>query len=371
MTAKQTLVMLFAAVLFLSVSLAASVRADVYTVSAIEIEAEASSAFEAQRQALQDGQTRAAQLLIERMTLAEDRFEAGMEPIDSETAAGLIAGIQISDEQRTATLYRARLSVSFDPRALRTFFNMRGLAYVESQGDPVLVVPVFDSESGPQIFDNDWYSAWTDGGFENALTPFIVVDDQFDAFDTSDILRRNETVLREMAEHYGVSNIAIALGLQQGDIIRAGGELITFEPPAAGGLDALLESDFNGIDPIEPQMSSAALQAVTANDFLTAAQRIVEQSEDVWKREAVVRSTQTGTISVTVFYRNFRQWRSLQGILAGASLVQTARLDAISPSGATMTVTHRGSIDQVRAELAARGAVLDSDSELGWTVQAR
>jgi hypothetical protein len=36
-----------------------------------------------------------------------------------------------------------------------------------------------------------------------------------------------------------------------------------------------------------------------------------------------------------------------------------------------MTLIHRGSLDQVRAELAARGASLEEDADLGWTVRSR
>jgi len=81
-------------------ALAAPAFASPYTVAGIEIDAEANTAFDAQRAALAQGQTRAARILIERLTLAQDRMEAQLPTLDPDTAAQLIAGLQISDEQR-------------------------------------------------------------------------------------------------------------------------------------------------------------------------------------------------------------------------------------------------------------------------------
>ena len=195
-----------------------------------------------------------------------------------------------------------------------------------------------------------------------------------DFVDTLSILRRDEATLRALADEYGVQTIALALGLNQNGFARAGGELISFSVPddaVEGDLDSAESNPFAVVDPQPASMITTPLITVTADDFHSAARRILEQSEDQWKRQAVVRSTETEELPLVVLYQSFREWLGLQDSLAGASLVTSARLDAISPSGAAMTVTYRGSIDQVRSELSARGMVLEEDADLGWVIRTR
>ena len=60
-------------------------------------------------------------------------------------------------------------------------------------------------------------------------------------------------------------------------------------------------------------------------------------------------------VRVTVLYGGIGEWRSLQDALTGASLVEAARLDAMSRDGALMTVNFRGAREQLISELAEKG----------------
>lgn len=335
---------------------AAPAMASPYTVSGVEIDAEASSAFEAQRAALARGQTRAAQMLVERLTLPQDRMEAQLPPMDPDTAAQLIAGLQISDEQRSSTRYRAQVSVQFDPRAVRRYLTGMGIPFVESQAEPVLVVPVLDTPSGPQIFGGPWYEAWLEGGYANALTPMVALGARTDSAGDPVGARLvspgglDQTALRALADAYDVDAVAVIRARSSAGSVRAGGELVRFTDEGAVS------------DPIASQ---------TVNGFSQAAGAIVREREEAWKRQAVVRGGETAELEITLLFNSLREWRALQNAVAGASLIQNARLDALSRTGAAMTITHRGARDQVRAELAARGAEFSEEPDLGWTVRPR
>lgn len=338
---------------------AAPAFASPYTVAGVEIDAEANTAFEAQRTALAQGQTRAARVLMERLTLAEDRMESQLPPMDADTAAQLIAGLQISDEQRSSTRYRARITVEFDPRAVRSYLSNMQTPFVESQAAPVLVVPVLDRADGGQIWSGPWYEAWLDGGYGNALTPMIALGSQTaGGSGLQGLLTPREALalepgpLRALAEAYGVDAVAVIRARSSDGAVRAGGEIVRF-------------NDL-GADPVVEPIASQIV-----NGFGEAARSVVRERETAWKRQAVVRGGESAELEITFLYGSLREWRALQGAVAGASLIENARLDALSRTGAAMTITHRGAREQLRAELAARGADFSEDPELGWTVRRR
>ncbi|MEQ8404382.1 MAG: DUF2066 domain-containing protein [Oceanicaulis sp.] len=352
----------FAAAAFALVlcALAAPAFASPYTVSGVEIDAEADSAFVAQRNALARGQTRAAEILINRLTLAEDRMEAQFPPMDPDTAAQLIAGLQIADEQRSATRYRASVTVEFDPRAVRNYLSGLQVPFVESQAAPVLVVPVLD-DGGAQIFRGPWYEAWLNGGYANALTPMIALGSRRGPggaplgrglIGPGEALALDEPALRALADAYGVDAVAVIRARSSAGAVRAGGDLVRFGGAEGGPV----------IEPVPSQI---------VNGFAQAADAVVAQRQEAWKRQAVVRGGESAQLEVTILFNSLREWRSLQRAVAGASLIENARLDALSKTGAAMTITHRGAREQLRAELAARGADFSEDTELGWTVRRR
>lgn len=333
-------------------ALAGAALAQPFTVKNVAIDATAGSATEAQRQAMSDGQLRAALLLIERLTLPEDRIDLDPSLIDADTAAMLIAGLQIANEQRSATRYRGDLTVEFDRRALGQFFNALEIPYVESPASPVLVVAVSDEGAGPTL-SGAWAQAWAQGAFETSLTPLNVYDagQAGDLLSVSAALSMNEDALRMAAQLYGVDAVAVITARSGAGAVRTGGNLMRFTD--AGAL-------------VEPLPSVSAF-----GGYGEAAQRFVTERELAWKRAAVVRDSVEAELSVTVLYGSLREWRGLQRAVAGAALVQDARLDALSRRGAAMTLIHRGSLDQVQAELSARGASLEEDADLGWTVRSR
>lgn len=342
-------------------ALAAPAFASPYTVAGIEIDAEANTAFDAQRAALAQGQTRAARILIERLTLAQDRMEAQLPTLDPDTAAQLIAGLQISDEQRSSTRYRARIAVDFDPRQVRNYLTGRELPFVESQAEPVLVVPVMDGPDGAQIFSGPWYDAWLDGGYANSLTPMIALGSRTGLdggpvgrgiISASQALSLDARALRDLAQAYDVDNVAVIQVRSSSGGVRAAGDLVRFNAGEDG-----------------PEIESIPSQIV--NGYADAARAIVREREETWKRQAVVRGGDSAQLEITLLFNSLREWRALQSAVAGASLIENARLDALSRTGAAMTITHRGAREQVRSELAARGAEFSEDSELGWTVRPR
>ncbi len=441
--------------------------ADPYTVTGVPVDATADNAADAQRMALEQGQRAAAQRLIDRLTLPQDRegpppqsgFDearpapqseqlrqraieqyglseaeaaalvvaeasdgavlldeqgerleiapvwdgTGLPPVSADEAAAMIAGLEIGREQRSATRYIAELTVSFDRRAVAAYFDRYDVPHVQSQARPVLVVPVLSEAGGDKVWEGEWYEAWKAGGFAHALAPMIALGSRTERLEAGpinsapeggaetgregtslldaplsetadawieeapvdrvieqplgrDVLTASEALaletapLRELAELYGVSQVAVIAAARTRTGVRAQGVLV----------------DLAGEEPLYEDVA-----AVGAPGFPEAARLIVESRETDWKERAVVRDRSTGMLQVTVLFGRLEEWLGLRTDIAAAALVTNARLDALSRQGAVMTLTHRGGIDQLRGELAERGVFLEEREALGWTAQRR
>ena len=353
----------FLAALCLSLASLSSAQADdPYTITGVAIDATASNALEAYQQALQQGQREAARRLVRRLTLAEDRVDT---PLDlqphmdeyGETQPGftlsdaiiaeMISGLEIRNEQRSATRYLAELDVGFHPRSVARVMEAYGVPFVESQSRPMLVLPVYEAESGFLLWENNpWRAAWRQN-FSNALTPTVTPARA--AITARQALELDETALLDLARAQGVNRIAVLRAGERGGARRFGGYLLEVLP------DGTLAVETWG-----PQ--------TIYGDWDAGARDFVADREEAWKVQSIVRDGEETELRVTVMYSGLPEWRRLQQALTRASLVQNAQLDALSRDGARMTVSYRGAFEQLVSELAERGATLEEHPGLGWVV---
>lgn len=359
----------FLAALCLTVAASLSAWADdPFTVSDVAIDATADNALEAQTAAMRRGQAAAARILIERLTLAEDRYGTPLDftphmnedgqmvvenALDDMLVAEMISGLQIANEQRSATRYLATIDVSFDPRVVERVLTGFGVPFVEAQARPTLVLPVYE-QAGQFILwrDNPWRSAWLGQDFSSALTPMFVPTDEASRSLVSAraALSLHEDGLRQLAAMHSVSRIAILRAQERDGVRRFGGYYVTLPP--------------NGEMTVETWGPETVF-----GGWSNAAQSFVYSREDAWKQQSIVRDGEEQEMRVTVIYSGIGEWHSLRDMLTGASLVADARLDALSRDGALMTVNYRGDLSQLTTELAERGAALEEHPGVGWIVR--
>ncbi|WP_019962081.1 DUF2066 domain-containing protein [Woodsholea maritima] len=334
-----------------------------FAVSGVRIDARAETATAAQTAAMAEGQRQAAERLIERLTLAEDRMMADLPPLDRASAASMVAGLQIANEQRSATRYIADLSVNFDRRAVSAYLNNNRLPFVEAQARPTLVIPVLQRDGAAYVWAGPWFDVWQRMNFANALTPVRTLGRQVSedqaplgrALLTNEAaMRGDEGVLREVARLYGVDQIALLVARESEGYVRVAGQILTFSA-----------------DPEIPPQRESMGDLAGPGGYDEAAKRFVAAREHAWKEASIVRDLSESEMEVSVLFTSLTQWRDLQTAIAGASLVRDARLDAISRDGAVMTLTYRGARGQLESVLRERGAVLSEEGDLGWTVRAR
>ena len=144
------------AALSLSFSAASADTRAIYTISNISVDEEAQNTRQAEAEAFATAKVEGLQRLVRKITLPEDRDGIGNSFYSYATANELASAVDVDNEKRSSTVYRADLSVVFNPVRVRSRLQQLGVPYVDRQSPPSLIVPV--SEDNAEL--EDWREAW-------------------------------------------------------------------------------------------------------------------------------------------------------------------------------------------------------------------
>ncbi len=142
-----------------AVPVAAQVR-NLFIVEDVRVDETAENAEAAREKAITAGERRAFELLLERITAPEDRARLAA---PAQTAIeSLIKDFWISEEKASRVRYIAVLNFNFRPQPVRDFLRRNGVSFVTQPAPPAAIVPVFRSEAGLLLWeeDNPWRAAW-------------------------------------------------------------------------------------------------------------------------------------------------------------------------------------------------------------------
>ena len=113
----------------------AQAAADVFQVSAIPVDATAADAVAAREQALRQGQIEGMRRLLRRLVPAEDYGR--LPAVGPGEIERYVQNFEIADERVASDQYLARLTVRYDPDAVRELLQARGLPYAEAASMPL------------------------------------------------------------------------------------------------------------------------------------------------------------------------------------------------------------------------------------------
>lgn len=304
-----------------------------YTVKDIKVSERGENVIEAQQAAFATARRIGAQRLIERITLAETRAEAGGVAIDTELAQTLAAAVDVQEETRGGGRYVATLSVVLNPQAIRTYLRGRNIAYIDTQAPASLLVPV-----ASQSALRDWYKAWGTRD-DGKLAPYITARSAYPSSAT-------------WGEIQGEVGTARA---RRGIIAKLngapGGYAVTLSVLTAGGREELGTTQ-------------------TTRTLEDAVNLATERLDDIWRRQAIISSNSARTLSeATVLYTSLPEWTTLRSQLPRSPLVTDFQVKAVSSDGAVVKFAYAGEADKLAAELRQRGIEL-SQTEIGWVMRS-
>lgn len=293
--------------------------ADPFTVVGVPVDATADTVIAAQTEAIQDGQLRAAKIMLERLTLDSERAVKPLPEMDAEMVGKLIRALEINNERRSANRYLGDVSVAFNPREVQSFLQDRGLTMMSSQARERLIVPV-----GSKAFT----IALANAKYAHALTPLKPSG-------LSEISTPDSARLEAIAAQFGTQQILLV------EELSASSAQVT---------DIALDTGFRNAF------------TVVGSDIGDA---VIERLESEWKAANVTTSTADVTSVVSILYESHSEWQRLQRAINTSSQIKDARLDGISKDGALMTVTYGGDMSRLTSELRGKGVDVRQDPDIG------
>lgn len=318
---------------------------DPFTVSGVKVEATGNNAIEAKSTAVSEGQLRAAQILLNRLTLPSQR--AGkFDNLAPEDILPMIRSLNVSNEKRSTRRYLGDVSVGFSPTEVQKYLSAKGLTMMSSQSEKRLVVPVL---SGSPLWSaNDWQKIWGSSAFQNSLTPVEVIEPNrgnSNLISAAQAASGDMTALKRLGDFFGVRRILVANA-----------------SPGPGAVNVRISDVeiFSG--------NRRDLGTISGADYGDAAWQVISRLEDEWKQTNVTLASSAVTTSVSILYGSHEDWQWLQGVINNSAQIQGARLDALSKDGALMSLTYGGDMERLKNELSYKGVELRQDPRLGTII---
>jgi len=301
--------------------------ADPFTVAGIAVDATGETPIEAQTLAIRDGQARAANILLERLTVEGERLAKGTVPVSEDNAAKMIRAMEIDNEKRSATRYLGDITVAFNPSAMQAYLQQAGLTMISSQSRDRLVLPLSNGRIDPESV---WFQAWEKSGAQHALTPIRALS--ADQAASIPLTALDMNLLKQVGASFGVQQILIA-------------------------------DDFGGyVKVTDIALDSGQSQEFSINGGPLA---VISKLETDWKQASVNVASSAVEMPVSILYSSQSEWLRLKEAINGSAQIQDARLDALSKDGALMTITYGGDINRLRNELSFKGVDVREDPALG------
>jgi hypothetical protein len=360
-------VLAFLGALIVLAGLAAPASADVFTVRGVEVDVNAANASESRRQAIAAGQLEAAQRLIERLTREADRFNAP--PLDAARAARLVAGFNIDEERLIGgTRYVGRLTVEFDPGAVRNLLEAYEVPYVLSTARPAVVVPLWRENGEMRLWQNNpWLEVWAAAGASDELIPVITPSGDFmdlSAVTAEQAARVDLGALERLASNYGAVRALIVLAEPAG----AAPQPVEGEAAVPDAETLLVRAQMIGVD-FSQGGDVTEYGTVGTGPAVEIARQSASMLQEDWKAQVFVSEPYLSDLEVSVLFNSLAEWSRLQYIIGGEPLVQDAQLEALTNDGASMHIEHRGRIEQLELVLREQGAEL-FETRQGWIISA-
>lgn len=341
-------------------ALAASRSQDeLFTVSDIWVNKTDSDPGQARDTAIADGEIRAFPMLLRRLTLASDHARLPM-PDEAEILA-MVTGFEVDDEYVAPMRYAGRLTVSFNPVAVRNLLEANGLTLAEASPRPILVLPVMEGTGSGAVnasnasnasnssnssnagwFDdnNPWRQAWRTARQKGVLQKWVVARPDMVTTppkDQEELIRKSDSIFRN----------TLARGNYQGLA------LVLIEPSSDGqiyGLSLVINGEKVKLDPMTLQEGESYEGSIhRAMSLLSNA------LDEAWKRDSLLAARDLAEMAMLSQVTNLDDWLKLQQILGDMPQIRSHDIQEISNGRSVILVDFVGGLAALRGALNQRG----------------
>ena len=303
------------------------------------------------------GQVEGLRRLLRRLVPAEDyqRLPA-VGPAEIER---YVQNFEIAEEQVASDRYLAQLTVSYQPDAVRELLQTQELSYAETVSEPVVVLPVYRTAAGAQLWpdDNPWWQAWAEHlDPERLLRLVLPLGDLEDmaAVTPDGAMAGDPVALAALSQRYGSDDVLVAIATARGGAAAA-----ATQPPALE-----LEMRRGGAEQANPPETLVAAPGQTLEGLMAEAVVGVQDSlDEQWKNANLLRYDQRGVMVVDIPIARLSDWVEISRGLDGLTEVTDVTIATFARDKVRAQIRYIG--DEIRLEeaLGRIGLALSREGE--------
>lgn len=340
-----------------------------FTIANYPVDATAKDAVAAKDKAIADGQQAAFRSLLKRLVPVTGY--QGLDRLKSIKAADYVDGFSIRSEQNSGTRYIASLDFNFEPNSVRQLLQQQGVAFVDKQAEPVILVPVlrqspptgggklagaeFTAATGP------WSTVWSELDVSNSLTP-LAVNPLKPAVHSDAIAALvaggEDSPERILATEYGSENVVVAIA----EVDKAAGRVHVTLAGQDGVAPILWKRSYRITD--NDVAYSMELAAVISLGVLEGRWKAMQNGEF-----SAAAAGGLPDVLLEVQFRSATEWNEIRGRILDLPTVDDVRVGNVSTSNAQVMVKYPGGGRALAGELGRQGLQMQQSGS-GWLVRS-
>lgn len=317
----------------------------VFEVKNVYVDVTAENATAARKQAMREGEGKAFDILLKRLTLQHDwELLPWVEPVQR---AQYIRDFTVSGEKTSSVRYLATYTYHFKAEAIRRLLKSRNIAFAETISKPVLVLPLLEDGARVTLWDepNLWRDSWSNVSLTNGLVPIALpLGDLADISGVSAQQANNveEGPLMAMAQRYGVNSVVVAKLVvaardERGQPTDVDLIVNRIGDKYAGRTTAL------GLRLNEGETPEALLGRV--------ANETINRLEESWKADNILQFGVANVLPVNLQIGALNEWLNVRKRLADVAVVQQVELALLSRDTVQLNLHFIGNLDQLIGSL--------------------
>ena len=344
---------------FAAAAPAATQTRSAFTVSNVHVDVTSKTAADARKKALAEGEKRAFQRLLRRLTLSEDRSR--LPQLSQQDIAEYISDFSVSNAKNSTVRYLADLSYRFKPGEVRGLLRDLDIDFAETLSKAVLVLPVYEAAGAMSLWDdpNPWRNAWNDLPESDGLVPMILPGGDLQdvrSIGAEQAVGGDEPRIKAIGNRYNVSTVAVAHARLDSTGRGRPRLKVNIFPYGSDSRGQAFELEF--------EFDGRRIEDLLSNASARAAANI----EDKWKEENLIQYEQNAVLAATLPIRSLTDWVDARKRLAKIAVIERIDLVLFSRNEARLNIYYLGLTQQLALALAQADIKL-IQNEGNWTLQ--
>lgn len=347
---------------------------NVFHVEGVAVDARAQDELAAKSLGLASAKKQALQLLLMRLSPKSDHDrlpDARPEAMDE-----LVRDFSLAAERFGGGRYLAKLTVRFNPSAVRNLLRERDIPFAETKSLPVLVLPVYRLLGSDLLWDspNSWFDAWRrvmkdDPQKGEGLLPLI--PPRGDLSDLTVIsaaqASNGDTVkLKAIAQKYNAVGVLVAIATP----LKIQGGSSTALSVSVSQFGRELGDDSGGA---APARRFDIVKGEASQDFLArVARHLFTGAEEAWKKANFLSESVEQNLMIVAPLLDLKDWLAIRQRLDGVAPVRHIDIAKLSIRKATLALRFIGDLGQLKIAMAQRNLDLSySGDDDTWVLRRR